>query len=166
MLSINRLPAQAATNGEIDQAIQDGLSYLSTQQNADGGWYLGYNMANTAAALMAFENEGHFPGGGSTYSTVVEKGLNHMFLYCNTLNINNQTVGYPGGIALYLYIGREGGQPSMGLPDTHPFPWSHPVLPCPWCPSSRCTPSGCFEDSPPGHPRRERRRSYSDSCPR
>ena len=96
LLSFTTVTAQAATQVEIDQAIQDGLAWLATQQNANGYFGSGYLLANTAAAVLAFENEGHFPGGGTTYSSNVEKGLDYIFAYSYKTAIDNQTVGYAG----------------------------------------------------------------------
>jgi hypothetical protein len=89
-------PASAATQGQIDQAIQDGLAWLATQQNADGSFGSGYLLANTATAVLAFENEGHFPGGGTAYSSNAEKGLDYLLLFGQKVSVNSQTVGYPG----------------------------------------------------------------------
>ncbi len=96
MLAITLAPAGAATQLEIDQAITDGLAWQATQQNADGSFGSGPNrVAYTAAAVLAFENEGHFPGGGSAYSTHVEKGLDFIFGYAHTVSIGPQTAGNP-----------------------------------------------------------------------
>ncbi len=90
-------PASAATQAQINQAIQDGLAWLATQQNpTNGSFGSGYPLANTATAVLAFENEGHFPGGGTAYSGVVEKGLDYLFTGCYKISINPQTVGDPG----------------------------------------------------------------------
>ena len=92
-------PAFAATQSEINQAINDGLAWLATQQNGDGSFGSGaieYRLAQTATAVLAFENEGHFPGGGSAYSTAVENGL--AFLFGNQVSqfaIGMQTHGDP-----------------------------------------------------------------------
>ncbi|HEY9206240.1 MAG TPA: hypothetical protein VIO58_09995 [Candidatus Methanoperedens sp.] len=89
--------ANAATEAEINAAIADGLAYLATNQNSDGsfgpiGSDPDYLIAQTAEAVLAFENEGHFPGGGTAYSTNVEKGFDYIFRYANNLS----TVGVPG----------------------------------------------------------------------
>lgn len=90
-------PVSAATQGQIDQAIQDGLAWLAIQQNSTSGYFGGgYLLANTATAVLAFANEGHFPGGGTAYSLNVEKGLNYVFTHCLKPLVNPQTVGYPG----------------------------------------------------------------------
>ncbi len=89
--------ARAATQLEINQAIQDGLAWLATQQNPTYGYFgSGYVLANTATAVLAFANEGHFPGGGNTYSANVEKGLDYIFTRANKISIYPQTVGYLG----------------------------------------------------------------------
>ncbi|MCI5222637.1 MAG: hypothetical protein D3924_08210, partial [Candidatus Electrothrix sp. AR4] len=93
--------AVAATQAEIDDAIQDGLDWLATQQlrRADGSLgkeWRDYYLANTATSVLAWVNEGHFPGGGSVYSDEVEKGLDFIFQYGHKISINPQTVGYPG----------------------------------------------------------------------
>lgn len=97
-LYIDAPKAEAATQTEIDDAIQKGLAWLATQQNPTYGYFGSgsYLLANTAAAVLAFENEGHFPGGGTTYSAVVEKGLEFIFRYARKISISVQTVGYSG----------------------------------------------------------------------
>jgi PKD repeat protein len=99
LLSSMTAPANAATEGEIDDAIQDGLAWLASQQRADGsfgqaGW--DYYLANTATVVLAFQNEGHFAGGGSEYSDEVGKGLDYIFQFGHKIGINKQTYGYAG----------------------------------------------------------------------
>jgi len=92
------IPVQAATQLEIDQAIQDGLAWLATQQQVDGRiCQMPYSnpVAATAAAVLAFENEGHFPGGGTAYSGVVEDGLDFIFNYAKIVPIIPQPAGDP-----------------------------------------------------------------------
>ena len=84
-----------ATQAQIDQAIDDGLAWLATQQNANGSFGSGYPLAYTAAAVLAFENEGNFPGGGSTYSTEVEKGLDYILANASSIPIGMQPAGDP-----------------------------------------------------------------------
>ena len=52
-------------------------------------------MAYTAAAVLAFENEGHFPGGGTLYSINVERGLDFIFGYARIGAIGVQPAGNP-----------------------------------------------------------------------
>jgi len=87
-----------ATQAEIDNAIQDGLAWLATQQYPDGHFGSGpYPLAYTAAALLAFENEGHFPGAGSAYSSQVEAGLDYILARARKITIGLQTAGNPDG---------------------------------------------------------------------
>lgn len=99
-------PAGAATQAQIDQAIQDGLAWLATQQQTNGQFGSSYALANTATAVLAFENEGHFPGGGTLYSGVVERGLDYIFSTCRTYPIGLQTHGNPdsngNGLGVYF----------------------------------------------------------------
>ena len=96
MTGVFATQAQAATDAEIDDTIQDGLAWLATQQNSTYGYFgSGYIMGHTAAAVLAFENEGHFPGGTNTYSTNVEKGLDWLFTRCYKVGIGAQTHGNP-----------------------------------------------------------------------
>ena len=89
------MPAvNAATEEEINTAIDCGLAYLASNQNTDGSFGTGdadYKIAQTAEAVLAFENEGHFPGGATLYSANVEKGLDYIFGYANEMT----TVGVP-----------------------------------------------------------------------
>lgn len=88
--------AEAATQSEINEAISKGLAWLATQQNPNGSITSGYPLSDTAAAILAFENEGHFPGGGTLYSGVVEDGLDYIFQYARKVAIDPQVVGYSG----------------------------------------------------------------------
>ena len=96
LLSVGVVPSYGATDTEIDDAIQAGLAWMATQQQPDGRFGTGSNpVAYTAVAVLAFENEGHFPGGGNTYSTHVEKGLDFIFNYAKTTAIGLQPAGDP-----------------------------------------------------------------------
>ncbi|NNK49957.1 MAG: hypothetical protein HKO99_00005, partial [Xanthomonadales bacterium] len=103
-------PIHAATDWEIDQAIQDGLAWLATTQNPNGSFGSGYPLADTATAVLAFENEGHFPGGGTAYSGVVEAGLDYIFTRCYKGGIGPQTYGNPdsngNGLGMYFSYNR------------------------------------------------------------
>ena len=98
-LGIGVSPAQGppnATPEQIDQAIQDALAWLATQQQADGSFSGGgYPLAQTAAAVLAFENEGHFPGSGTIYADVVERGLDYIFMWAVKRNISADIHGDP-----------------------------------------------------------------------
>lgn len=94
--------AGAATQSAIDDAIQKGLAWLAAHQNPNGSFYGGYPLSSAAAAVLAFENEGYFPGPDSsipstpgTYSRVVEDGLDYMFQYAYKISIGPQWAGDP-----------------------------------------------------------------------
>ncbi|MCP5522494.1 MAG: hypothetical protein H7A46_13200 [Verrucomicrobiales bacterium] len=90
--------ALAATQSQIDQAIQDGLAWLATQQNGSGSFGASggaFPLAWTAAAVLAFENEGHFPGGGTLYSGNVERGLDFILSNARLMAIGPQPAGDP-----------------------------------------------------------------------
>ena len=107
MLLVTGRVAVAATDTEINDAIQDGVAWLATQQHPTYG-YFGYGptLANTSAAVLTFENEGHFPGGGTLYSGEVEKGLDYLFTRCYKQGIGPQIHGNPdtngNGIGIYF----------------------------------------------------------------
>lgn len=81
---------QAATQQDIQQAIDDGLAWLAgsmTTSGTEGYWAYsnawgsdpGGNLATTAAAALAFIGEGYLPGDGSTYGDTVQKACNYVF---------------------------------------------------------------------------------------
>lgn len=90
---------RAATQAEINAAIESGLAWLAAQQNPTTGAVGGgsYPLSSTAMAVLAFENEGSFPGGGGAYSTNVEKGLDYIFQWCRSRTISMQMHGNPDG---------------------------------------------------------------------
>jgi hypothetical protein len=92
------ITAQAApTRQEIDQAIERGLAWLAASQDEDDGyWGSGnYRLGDTAAVVLAFENEGHFPGGGTAYSANVEAGLDYIFSKAVETSVPVQPAGDP-----------------------------------------------------------------------
>lgn len=73
----------AATEQAKQTAIDNGLAWLATQQQADGKW-LYYNspdghVAATASAALAFIEEGHYPGSGTAYEAQVNSALTYLF---------------------------------------------------------------------------------------
>ena len=110
MLLMNvRMPlANAASQTSINAAITKGLVYLNNTQDLDGSWNetFGYPIANTAMAVLAFENQGHYSWNASDpYSTDVQKGLNYLFANGENITISNKTWGNPDtsgdGIGVY-----------------------------------------------------------------
>ena len=59
---------------EAERAIDNGLKFLSRQQNPDGSWGKKYPEATTALTLMAFMLKGHFPEKGP-YGQPLDKGV-------------------------------------------------------------------------------------------
>jgi hypothetical protein len=104
-----RMPlANAASQTSINAAITKGLVYLNNTQDPDGSWNetFAYSIANTAMAVLAFENQGHYSWNVSDpYSTVVQKGLNYLFANGENITISNKTWGNPDtsgdGIGVY-----------------------------------------------------------------
>lgn len=110
--------AFAADQAQIDAAIQRGLAWLATQQNlATGGFGVGYELANTATSVLAFENEGHFPGGGGLYSFNVERGLDYVFARGAFVAITPQIAGNPdsNGNGLGIYFNQSSYMYETGL---------------------------------------------------
>ena len=108
--------AQAATPDEISNAIDKGLAWLATQQNADGSWGTSDRVARTALAVLKFETHATLQGKSPfdpdyPYHEQVEKGLNFIFTKARITNIGNQThdgiVDDPdtndNGIGVYFY---------------------------------------------------------------
>ena len=80
--------AQASTSAEKQAAIDRGLAYLASTQNANGSWsYGGYEPAATAAALLAFTEQKYKPLGwnGPDYSLHVTKATNYILQNAVTL---------------------------------------------------------------------------------
>jgi hypothetical protein len=103
ILSVSMLLAvanvtQAATEAEKQAAIDAGLVWLAGQQQGDGRWEYGdtgSDIGATAAALLAFIEEGHTPSSGTTYSANVADGLNFLLSYAQTYAIGGQPAGDP-----------------------------------------------------------------------
>lgn len=89
----------APTQQQIDQAVQNGLEWMASKQADDGsftnGDYNEYPLADAATAILAFESKKHFPGGGTQYSSVVEKGLDYIFQFAVIEDIEPQDKGNP-----------------------------------------------------------------------
>jgi len=96
--------AFAATEAEKRAAIDAGLAYLATQQNASGsfngsnGSEIDYLIAQTGSALTAFlEEKPNWGANAAAYQAVVDKGLNYLFSQASVVNITPQTWGNPDG---------------------------------------------------------------------
>lgn len=88
----------AATEQAKQQAIDDGLAWLASQQQGAGNWDYGggrNDVAATASAAMAFVGEGYLPGDGSIYDTKVTNAVTWLFDQAKILSpIPVETAGY------------------------------------------------------------------------
>jgi hypothetical protein len=109
LLSSVKLPtANAASQSSINTAIQNGLTYLKNTQDLGGSWNVtfGVPVANTAMAVLAFENNGHYAWNTSDpYHTTVQKGLNYLFANGQNVTIGMQPAGDPDTNANGIGIG-------------------------------------------------------------
>jgi hypothetical protein len=84
--------AGAATEVQKQAALDAGLSYLASTQNADGSWnyaYDGSRTSSTGAALLSFVEQKYKPLGwnGADYSTVVTKATDYLLKTAGQYNI-------------------------------------------------------------------------------
>ena len=86
------MAASAASEAEIEQAINNGTAWLAAQQNPDGSWGSGttYYVGHTGLALTALGS--HDP---VTYSDNISSGLNFLFANAHNVSISMQTAGDP-----------------------------------------------------------------------
>ncbi|MDI6791361.1 MAG: hypothetical protein QME81_00615 [bacterium] len=97
---------RAASQTEVREAINDGLSYLASIQNADGSWgSTSYKLAETAEIVLAFENR-NYPCAVNPYAENIQDGLDYIFTRAYTRSISQQTYGNPDtdgdGIGVYF----------------------------------------------------------------
>lgn len=106
--------AGAATEAEKRLAIDSGLAYLATTQNAATGAFgsgsTEYLVSYTGASLLAFLKEKpNWGANAAAYQTVVDKGLNYLFSNASIVPIALQPMGNPdsdgNGLAVKLYPG-------------------------------------------------------------
>jgi hypothetical protein len=94
-------PATAASEAEKRAAIDAGLAYLATTQNADGsfaGGGLDYQLAQSGSALLAFlEEKPNWGANTASYQAVVDKGLDYLMSNAAIAPISNQPAGNPDG---------------------------------------------------------------------
>lgn len=93
-------PAFAATETEKQAAIEKGLAWIASNQQADGSWYYdgSYgNIAATGAALLALQEQKAKTGGwfGADYSAVVAKGYQYLMNNAQSVGIGAQPAGNP-----------------------------------------------------------------------
>jgi hypothetical protein len=118
-LGVMAVSAQAATEAQKRAAIDSGLAYLATTQNAAGyfgGGGTDYLIANTGSALLAFMEEkanwddGTDPVKAAAYQAAVDKGLNYLMSQASVVPFIAATAaGNPdkdgNGVGVKLYPG-------------------------------------------------------------
>jgi hypothetical protein len=111
--------AFAATEAEKRAAIDAGLAYLASTQNAANGYFgsggTDYLIAQTGSALTAFlEEKPNWGANAAAYQAVVDKGLNYLLSNASVVPISNQTWGNPdadgNGVGVKLYPGGADGR--------------------------------------------------------
>jgi len=103
---------KAATEAEIEQAIEDGMAWLAAKQNVDGSWGAGnYPVGKTGLAVKKFEHHAIVNSinpldPAYQYYPQVKGGLDYLFLNASTLAIGMQPPGDPDtdgdGIGVYF----------------------------------------------------------------
>jgi hypothetical protein len=117
ILSSAMIPAAAAASQvDVNNAIEKGLAYLNSTQSSNGEWSSSdYPVASTAMAVLAFENapNSHY-GWNATdpYSTTVQNGLNWLFSQASTVAISSSnSAGNPDTSGDGIGIGWYGDGP-------------------------------------------------------
>jgi len=117
-----RMPVgTAASQTDINNAIEKGLAYLNNTQALDGHWGGGWNpVACTAMAVLSFENAPNTHYGWNLtdpYHTTVQKGLDWLFSQASVVSIGVQPAGNPDTNGNGIGIGWYGdGQPIYETP--------------------------------------------------
>ena len=121
LLGFTAVPVSAASEAEIQAAIDDGLLWLAGQQNADGSWD-GY-VGPTGLAVLKFETHAVFMGKSPLdptyiYSANVQAGLDYIFGQATVYDI----ITYP----------TPGGNPDTNLNDIGIGAWNYgePMYEC------------------------------------
>jgi hypothetical protein len=94
--------ANAATEGQKLTAINNGLSFLASQQTGSGSWsYGGYDQAATGAALTAFlSQQSNWGANTAAYQSVVDSGISYLLSTASTTAVSTRNDGVnicPGG---------------------------------------------------------------------
>lgn len=120
VLPLAKMPvASAASQVDINIAIEKGLAYLNSTQGGAGDWGW-YTVATTAMSVLAYENapNNHFGWNMSDpYHTTVQNGLDYLFGVAAVQSITVQPAGDPdsngNGIGIYF---PSNGQPIYQTP--------------------------------------------------
>jgi hypothetical protein len=103
----------AATEAEKRTAIDNGLAYLKTIQNADGSFDGGgtdYLLAQTGSALLAFlEEKPNWGANTAAYQAVVDNGINYLLSNVSVVGLSMQGANNPdadgNGVGVKFYPG-------------------------------------------------------------
>ena len=102
LLGMVAVPAQAATEQDIEDSIEDGLAWLSSVQNPDGSWGISDKVAKTGLAVVKMEDRAFELGYDSPfdedyeYSENVTNGLNYIFSQAGTYGAGSGVCFAPG----------------------------------------------------------------------
>jgi len=113
------VPAQAATEEDIQAAIDAGIAWLVAQQNPDGSWGTYYQVGMTALAVKKLEHHCVDTKWGlglpspfdpaCPYSDNITNGFNYIFANACNISISAQPAGDPDsdhdGIGVYFVSG-------------------------------------------------------------
>ena len=123
------VPAQAASEGEIQTAIDAGIAWLVAQQNPDGSWGEYDQVGTTAFAVKKLEHHCVDTKWGlglpspfdpaSPYRDIIQNGFNYLFANACTMPVSLQPAGDPDsdgdGIGVYFADGGcDGEHPTYG----------------------------------------------------
>ncbi len=92
---------KARLSPEVQQAISNGLAFLSKTQNQDGSWGDRHPVADTSLSLMSYMLQGHVPGRG-TYGRNMDRA-----------------------VAYLVNVGKKGHAGYMGTPSHHGGMYEH-----------------------------------------
>ncbi|NMX21003.1 hypothetical protein C5S30_00900 [ANME-1 cluster archaeon GoMg4] len=110
------MTASAASEAEIQQAIDDGIAWLAAQQNPEGSWGTSNMVGETGLAVKKLEHQAVDCKWGYCfdspfdpaypYADNVSRGLDYLFNHSHTIAIGPQTYGDPDtdgdGIGVYF----------------------------------------------------------------
>ena len=106
------IPAQAATEDEVEQAVTDGVAWLAAQQNADGSWNTWDYAAHTGLVLVKLQERGYELADDDPaiddpfdpdyeYSDEIIKGWEYIFgsgTFTQLLSSQDHTAGASGAV--------------------------------------------------------------------
>jgi hypothetical protein len=115
LISLIAIPAQAATEDEIEQSINDGIAFLIPHQNPDGSWGQFWAVGGkTGLAVLKLEDRAFELGFGSPFDPAypfsgnVQMGLDYLFAQAEVIPIWPQPAGDPdtngNGIGIRIWF--------------------------------------------------------------